>query len=115
MVEVTEDPDVVLEGYVNERREIDEFARVYEALLTPVDLKDTMAGYLPAFLASLHTVKKLHKLAEKLPEKATKAMREKIVSVIRMRITEVLQILKAIMLVRHVDRSIREKSIRAIK
>ena len=63
---------------------------MYEALLTPVDLKDTMAGYLPAFLERLHTVKKLHKLADKLPEKVTKAVREKIVSVVRMQITDVL-------------------------
>ena len=89
--------------------------RVYEALLTPVDLKDTMAGYLPAFLDRLHLIKKQHKLADKLPEKAGKAVREKIVSVVKAQISDVLEILKAIMLVRHVDRSIREKSIRAIK
>ena len=83
--------------------------------MTPVDLKDTMAGYLPAFLASLHTVKKLYKVAEKHPDKVMRAIRDKIVSMVKLRITEVLQILKAIMLVRHVDRSIREKSIRAIK
>lgn len=63
----------------------------------------------------MHNVKKLQKLAEKHIEKVQKAIKRKTVEVVESRITEVLQILKAIMLVRHVDRSIREKSIRAIK
>ena len=63
----------------------------------------------------MHNVKKLQKLAEKHIEKVQKAIKSKTVEVVESRITEVLQILKAIMLVRHVDRSIREKSIRAIK
>ena len=63
----------------------------------------------------MHNVKKLQKLAEKHIEKVQKAIKRKTVEVVESRVTEVLQILKAIMLVRHVDRSIREKSIRAIK
>ena len=83
-------PDVVLQEYALERKEIDEFKRAYEALLTPVDLKDTMAGYLPAFLAALHSVKKLQKIAEKHTEKVQKAIRDKTVEVVCSRITEVL-------------------------
>ena len=104
-----------MEKYDQERSEIEEFKRVYIALLTPVDdLKDTMAGYLPAFLTSLHSIKKLFKV-EKHAEKVMKVIRSKIIEVIRTRVDEVLSLLKRIMLVRHVDRSIREKSIRAIK
>ena len=47
------------------------------------------------------------------PFKKFKPIKSKTVEVIETRNTEVLQIFKAIMLVRHVDRSIREKSIRA--
>ena len=49
MAEPDEDPDVVLRDYPLERKEIEEFIRTYEALMTPADLKDTMAGYFPAF------------------------------------------------------------------
>ena len=73
-----------------------------------------MAANLPPFLTCLHAVKKLHKV-EKHGEQVTRVMRQKIKEVIMSRISDNLQILKAIMLVRHVDRSIREKSIRAIK
>ena len=73
-----------------------------------------MAGYLPAFVTRLQEIKKLYK-AEKYSEEVAKAIREKIVSAVKSDIVEVLLVLKAIMLVRHVDRTIREKSIRAIK
>ena len=43
------------------------------------------------------------------------AVRSKITEVLKSEIGEVLQVLKALMLVRHVCRSIREKSIRAMK
>jgi len=73
-----------------------------------------MAGYLPAFVTRLHAMKKLFK-AERYSEEVVRAMREKIVIVVKSDVGEALQVLKAIMLVRHVDRTIREKSIRAIK
>ncbi len=73
-----------------------------------------MAGYLPAFVTRLQEMKKLYK-AEKYSEEVAKAIREKIITVVKSDIGEALLVLKAIMLVRHVDRSIREKSIRAIK
>ena len=49
IAERDESPDVVLRDYPLERKEIEEFKRAYEAFLTPADLKDTMAGYFPAF------------------------------------------------------------------
>ena len=94
--------------------EIDEFKRAYDTFLTPCDIKDTMVNYLPLFLTRLHAVKRLCKV-EKYEEKVMRAMRSLTIAVLQPRINEVLLLLKAIMLVRHVDRSIREKSIRAMK
>ena len=82
-----QDPDVVLEAYPNERQQIEEFGRAYEAMHTPVDLKDIMAGYLPAFLTHLHAVKKLCK-ATKYDATVAKAIRDKTTGVINSRIVE---------------------------
>lgn len=56
------DPEEIMAAHAVERNEIEEFGKAYEALLSPIDLKDTMAAHLPAFLACLFTVKKLHKV-----------------------------------------------------
>jgi len=97
-----------------ESKEIQDFGKALEAFLTPGDLKDTMASYLPAFLQRLHSTKKLCTI-EKHPENVTKVIRNAVVNIVKTRTVEVLKMLKAIILVRHVDRSIREKSIRAVK
>ena len=73
-----------------------------------------MTGVLNDFCNRLQSIKKMHK-TEKYAKDVQRALREKINEVIQLDIGQVLQVLKAIMLVRHVDRSIREKSIRAIK
>ena len=55
-------PDEVLQNYPVERQEIAEFSRVYTEFRTEVkELKDTMASYMPPFLARLQTIKKLCK------------------------------------------------------
>lgn len=82
--------------------------------MKPVDLKDTMTGYLQNFLTRLHNVKKLCTV-EKYEEHVLKVLREQTITIIESKAVEVFQLLKAIMLVRNVDRSIREKSIRGIK
>lgn len=91
-----------------------DFKKTYDALFTTSDLKDTMVDGLPPFLTRLHNIKKLCK-AEKYEERIREAFNYRATETIKSRATETLKLLKAIMLVRHVDRSIREKSIRAIK
>lgn len=69
---------------------------------------------MPPYVTRLQAIKKLFKV-EKHGEEVTIAIRSKIQDMIKSRISETLQVLKALMLVRHVCRSIREKSIRAMK
>ena len=75
--------------YTAESSEIEAFGGACEALLSPLDLKDTMAAHLPAFLSGLHTVKKLYKV-EKHGAQVTRVIREKIDEVIKSRTADVL-------------------------
>lgn len=79
-----------------------------------VDLKDILQNHMPPYVTRLQGIKKLYK-SEKHGEEVVAAIRSKIREVVKSDISGVLQVLKALMLVRHVCRSIREKSIRAMK
>ena len=81
------DAATVMESQPTEKLEIDDFVLAVDQFLTPCDIKDTMAGYLPTFMTRLHSLKRLCKI-EKFEAHVMKAIRETAVLAIQTRIVE---------------------------